>query len=223
MKKTILATVTVAALVASAPFAKANAYLELISGSSALGFSVGGNNMVFSGSVGSWDFAFSSGTSSGSTMLNVGLNTQANGDAVTRGLTVVYSSGAYPVYGNWYFSESETHDTLLASADVYRSGSLWTGAGGFGTLLGSLSLPATPTTQSSVGVSGVITTPPYYVNEVINIAGGSTTTFAATAPSVNVTASFLVSAVPDGGLTLAMLGLGFVGMATIRARMAKRA
>jgi len=226
MKKTILATMTVAAaLMASAPFAKANAFLELISGSTTTVTALG-NSAFYGGSIGSWDVSVTFGSSSGTpTLLNVGLNTSDNGNFVTKGLTIIYSSGSYPIYGNYSFSATFDHDSLGASAAVYRDVGLYPGSPvSYGTQLGStLSSAANVNLALSYNEAGYIGQPPYYLNEVINIGGGGSATFSGAYQHEQVTSAFRVTPVPDGGLTLAMLGSALIGVAGIRSKFGKRA
>jgi len=79
---------TVAALVAFAPLAKANAFLELVSGTSTVQTSLG-NNVNLSGvTIGSWNIDVeASGIGHALPTLTVNLNTQSSGDNVTEGLS----------------------------------------------------------------------------------------------------------------------------------------
>jgi len=209
------------ALLAAASVAKANAYLEVISGSaSQSGFiNIPPNGQAYEGTVGSWAFDFSSGSQSGtSDILSVMLNTQASGNVVANGLTIIYASGTpYTLPGGFNLSESDTGDTLGATAAAYTS-SVWNPPT-LGTQLGTtLSLGAA---TGSVQESGSIGSSSYFVTEVLNIGGGAAGVISpASYETVNVTETLKV--VPDGGTTLMLLGSAFVGVCGLRNRFSKR-
>jgi len=222
MKKSILATMTVAvAILASASLAQANAYLELISGGVSVvvpAANFGPNGAGYVGSIGSWTADIASGSSSGA--LVVGLENQSeNGGVQTSGLEVIYSSGAYSLAGGAYWGVGTSGvQTLGTVASVYSSASLWTGSGSLGTLLGSLTQPAGPAGGHSESVGLVGGT--YYITEVLMIGDIAPNSIHEYVYS-EVNATFTV--VPDGGLTIAMLGAVLIGVSSIRSKFGKRA
>lgn len=228
MKKTILATMTVAAaLVASAPLAKANAFLEVISGSSSASTTSGSDTATLNSTVGGWNVSTQTGSSS---VFGISLNSQNIGPATAQNLEVIYSSGAYPQTGVWKFGGSSTSEgivnpTIDYTAYAYQysaGGPLYGQSGPLGTLLASLSLgPNQAIAPYDGAISGMLGnfTEILYIT-VVNVpaaddAGGI---------QANVQTSFQVyPVVPDGGLTLAMLGSVLVGVAGIRYKFGKRA
>jgi len=139
---------------ASASVAKANAYMELISGTSTVQIMPGaamntvvhsgsysltfsdqvGNSADFIGTVGSWTLDISSGTSSGD--INIQLQNTSTGSAVTKGLEIIYSSGTYSLNGQYLDGAAETGpNTLSSTVQGYAGGSLYTGSGSMGTAL----------------------------------------------------------------------------------------
>jgi hypothetical protein len=222
MKKSILATMTAAALLASAPFANANAFLELISGGNSVIVTpgnLGPNSVGYIGSIGSWSLDIATGSSSGS--LVVGLQNQSiNAPSQTSGLEVIYSSGGYSQTGTGYWGIGTSGiQTLGTVASVYRSASLYSGVGSLGTLLGpALTAPAGAASSSSEDVGAVSGT--YYITEELLIGNPAPNSIHEFVYS-EVNATFTV--VPDGGLTVALLGCVFIGLAGIRSKLGKRA
>jgi hypothetical protein len=222
MKKSILATMTVAAaILASASLAKADAFLELLSGGTSVivpAANFGPNGVGYVGSIGSWTADIASGSSSGS--LVIGLQNQSENSGVqTSGLEVIYSSGSYSASGSglWGVGTSGAQ-TLPTVASVYKSATLWTGSGSLGTLLASLTQPAGPAGGSSVD-AGIIGGTYYITEELLigSIAPGSIHEYVYS--DVNATLTIM----PDGGLTIAMLGAALIGLSGIRSKFGKRA
>jgi hypothetical protein len=213
MKRAITAIAIAATLMTGASSVKANAYLELISGSTVWSDSSATDNINTGSSgitVGSWDIVFSSGSSTGFNGLIAQLNTQAQGSSPANGLTVIYSSGdPYTYYGNWTYGESVSGvSSVGAAASVYQSTILYNGANTLGTQLGTtLTIGATGPGGGSTGETGVIGSPAYYLNEVLNIGGGASSALSGGSQNWNGGATFNVNtAVPDGGMTLVLLG-----------------
>lgn len=213
------------ALLASASVAKANAFLELISGVTTVtvpAANFGPNGVGFDGQVGSWDLDLASGSSSGGLTVNLE-NQSANSLKQTSGLEIIYSSGSYSAGGTYVLGASSAGgNTLASTVQGYTSTSLWTG-GAFGTQLGStLGVPASIVSSSKEtgSISG-----PFYVTEVLTIGNPATGSINPSATEVaQVDASFHVTAVPDSGLTLGMAGSVFMGLAGLRSKFgAKRA
>jgi hypothetical protein len=212
------------ALLMSASVVKANAYLELISGTSTVTIpaaNFGPNGVGFDGTVGSWNLDLASGSSSGSLTVNLE-NQSANSSTQTAGLEIIYSSGSYGAAGNYTFGASSAGgNTLASTAQGYESSSLWTGVGSFGTSLGSaLGVPAVSVSSSSEGgsISGL-----YYITEVMIIGNPAAGSISPARNEVaQVDASFRVTPVPDGGMTLTMAGSVFMGLAGLRSKFAAK-
>ena len=224
MKKTILASLTVAAaLVASAPLAKADAFLELVSGSASTSTTISGSlNAHISGlSLDGWDISIEAdGSAHISPSLVVNLNSQNSGHP-TSGLSVYYSSGSYVVAGGTgIFAESQSGDSLAATASLYTSSSFYTGSGSLGTqFMSTLSLPSAP--SGNTYEQGAFATGTLYVTEEMDFGGGSAAVLPGTIQNMNETASLNVT-IPDGGLTMVMLGSSILLLAGIRSRLSKK-
>lgn len=234
--KTLVTTMALTgALLASASVAKANAFLEIITGTSTLTTSVGAGSYSsqLGGSgvtLGGWNIQVQeNGNSSGAPFFDVSMNTlDKTGSSPGNGLTVIYSSGLYANYGEYTFSESTTAlgNTVGADAEAYRSTAVWGSAGfntlgTYGTSLGALAVGAGLASSPADVVNGAIGAPQYDLTEVVNIGGGYSASVGKGAVE-NVTADFSVSA-PDGGTTVVMLGSALVGLSFIRSKFgAKR-
>ena len=228
MKKTILATMTVAAaLVASAPLAKANAFLEVISGSSSASTASGSDNATLGSTVGGWTVSTQTGSSS---VFGISLNSQNQGPVNAGNLEIIYSSGTYPSTGIWKFGGSSTSTGAVnptidytAYAYQYSAGGALYGQGGLrGSLLDTLSLgPNQSIAPYDGAISGVLGnfTEILYI-DVVSVPSADN----AEGIEASVQTQFQVyPVVPDGGLTLAMLGSVLVGVAGIRYKFGKRA
>jgi hypothetical protein len=222
--KTLITTVALTgALLASASVAKANAYMELISGTSSViipAANLGPNGITWAGTVGSWDLDIATGTSSGS--LVVGLNDLSqNAGLQTAGLEVIYSSGQYGQDGKWTFGASDPGgESLTAQAQAWESPTLYIAGGSLGTQLGStLALAMAPTAKQDSGtISGS-----YYLNEVLIVGDPSQNSIhPGHNEFANLDATFRVTT-PDGGMTLSMVGSVLLGLAGLRSKFgAKR-
>jgi hypothetical protein len=227
MKKTILASLTVAAaLVASAPLAKANAFLELISGATTTTATLT-TIANFSGiTVGSWNVDVeASGSGFYAPNLIVNLNTSAIGGP-TAGLTAIFSSGTgttgYNVYaGTGIFGLSSSGSTVAVAGQLFSSSALYTGSGSEGTqFLATLNLAAS-SSNTAINESGAVAAnPAEFFTEQLDFGGGSGAVLGGGNQSVQGQASFTV--VPDGGLTMAMLGSSLVLLAGIRSKLSKK-
>jgi hypothetical protein len=224
MKKTILASLTVAAaLVASAPLAKADAFLELISGTSTVQTSIGPNNVTLSSvTVGSWSLGVTAtGTGTGVPFLVANLQTVDNNDSPTMGLTVIYSSGFYNYPGNGaIFGLTANGSSLASTASLYTGSALYTGSGSLGTqFMSTLNEGAGIGSTSEAGALGA--NPNMYVTEMLSFGGGASASLGVGSVNINGTAS-VTSNVPDGGLTMMMLGSSILLLAGIRSRFSKK-
>jgi hypothetical protein len=231
--KTLITTVALTgALLASASVAKANAFLELISGTSTTSIASGSDSVAGAFTVGGWTANVTSGTSFGfGTILSVTESTSSFGNSPANGLTILYSSGAYSQDGPYTFSGTENASTVGATvalyfgsvvADVTTSipGGLGALAGGPYTLAGSGGgSVASPTGTGT-------TTGTFVVNELMTIGGGAGATLTGAGTRANVQDTFVVKGiipnVPDGGTTLTMFGSAMLALAGLRSKFGKR-
>jgi hypothetical protein len=243
MKKTILATITVAAaLLASAPLAKANAYIEAVSGINSItsGVIVGNNpSASIGGTVGGWDFTFNLGHANGG--ITYDISSIDSGTRITDPLTIIYQSvgaaafgpGTYKLAttGNISFSSVQVGNNYVASTgSVNLSVKVYDSAGLVYTLpvLGDLINSQGQTLLSpggSLGIpdkTGSMTSLDVFT-EIITI----TPAFDTGSPhglSASLDGSFnYIPGIPDGGLTIAMLGSVLIGLAGIASKFGKRA
>ena len=239
--KTLITGLAVAALMVSSSVVKANAFLEVISGTHFTTISVpSGDNASSSASIGGWNLNYSiNGTASGGGgELDVLLNAQTRGATPDHGLTVIYSSGdPYTQQGVWTYGLSESgNNTVGSTAQVYWSHSIYAPPspayllGSLGTALvgpggqTTLSLPPSVSGGSTAATPAPDTLVSYFITEVLNIGGGSThanPTGVGGRPSFNGGVTFTAVAVPDGGLTMAFLGSVFLGVACVRSKFRK--
>ena len=249
MKKSILATMTVAAaLVASSPLAKANAFLEVVSGAlNSTTVVTGSDSGTLSASIGGWTISTETGISS---VFGITLTSSSTGPATAGPLTVYYSSGAYAQTGLWVLGASTTSTaeqalhgipigvtppTIDYSAAVY-SNPLGTGATtgvgnalnrgtyGGGTLGGQLGL---------TDLLGPNANAPQQFGLLLGALGNFTEILTINpilvpAHTVQMNAEIQTSfsiipiTVPDGGLTIALLGSVLIGLAGIRCKFGNR-
>lgn len=242
MKTIMTGLALTGALMAGTSVVKANAFLEVISGTSYTTVSVSGNdNATSTASVGGWSLQFSiDGTGSGGGgELDVDLNASTRGASPAHGLTIVYSSGdPYTQQGIWSFGSSEQNAVTVTSvASVYYNTSIYVppspaynlNLGSLGTQLGTtISFGPTPTGNNyTEGPFGDDLTS-YYITELLEIGGGATSTVATTPESTARGAvfhggiDFQAVSVPDGGMTMALLGSAFLGLAGIRSKFARK-
>jgi hypothetical protein len=215
------------ALFESASVAKADAYMELISGNTTIQVTgpvgitggnyegVSGNGAIFVGTVGSWSVDIASGGNSGG--FDVTLIDNINGSTTqTHGLEVIFSSGSYPLNGHYNFGASDSGgNNLPATVSGYYSKSLYTGSGSMGTSLGSWTLGETYA-QSFQNTNIVLSGESYITEEML--FGSSTGAIPPKEASMNATASFTPTLVPDGGTTAAMVGASLLGLAGLRSK-----
>jgi hypothetical protein len=234
-----------AALVVGTSVAKANAFLEVISGTFtavAPGSDFSGANddsVSFSTTIGpaghQWFLDVATGKSSG--LLNVTLNNasaNAANTTQTTGLEIVYSSGnPYAAYGTYKATVSDTaSDTLTTYGTVYEGSGLYTGSGaltvglltGAGTVLAnSGALVAGGDFYAKTGLMGP---PPYYLTEVLvfgnDTKGGGTLGGHAANQDASGEIGFKVTPVPDGGSTLMLLGAALTAATLVRTKFGNR-
>ena len=235
IKVLMTGTALTGALLMSASVAKANAYMELISGSTTVqvepgGVVVGngsyttdyalqsGNGALFIGTIGSWGVDIASGAESGS--LSVTLVDNINGDTTqTHGLEILFSSGSYALSGSYNFGVSDSGgNSLIAAVSGWTSSSLYTGSGSKGTSLGSWTLGATYAQSfqnTNIALSGS-----QYVTEEL-LFGGTTGTITPQQATMNATASFTTYVPPpvtDGGLTAGRAGAALLCVMGLRSK-----
>jgi len=229
--KTLITTVALTgALLVSASVAKANAFLELISGTSTVSVASAADSVSGSFSIGGWTANIPSGASFGfGTFLSVTESTSSGGGSPAHGLTILYSSGLYNQDGTYTFSGTE-NSGLVGSTVALYFGSTVANAGtsipsGLGTLqaLFALTTPgggssASPTAKGS-------TTGTYVVNELMTLGGGASASL--TGPSTaNVQETLTVSGsgllVPDSGPTMTMFGSVMLGLAGVRSKFGSK-
>ncbi|HEY3862238.1 MAG TPA: VPDSG-CTERM sorting domain-containing protein [Verrucomicrobiae bacterium] len=230
-------------LAMSASVAKADAFMELISGSTTIDvtgaimthganyYGVAGNGALFVGSVGSWSVDIASGAESGA--FNVTLTDNINGNTTqTHGLEVVYSSGPYNLGspGFYTFGASDAGgNTLTATiSGYYNATAMYNGSGladlatyeASSTLMGKWTLPTT-IAQSQQNVDFPINGTADYITEVM-LFGGTTGSIPPQRVAMQATASF-TPFVPDGGTTAAMVGSALLGLVMFRSKFGAKA
>jgi hypothetical protein len=229
-KTLVMGMALTGALLASASVAKANAFLELISGTSTTSIASGANSLSGSFSTGGWTVNMTSGTSLGfGEILDVTESTVSGGGAPTHGLTILYSSGAYSEDGSYTFSGTENAGTVGSTVALYLASTgpanhLSAIPGDLGTLQALFALTTPGGGSSSSPTATGNTTGTYYVNELMTIGGGGSAAIHGAA-TANVQDTLTVSgAVPDSGMTMTMLGSVMMGLAGLRSKFgAKRA
>jgi hypothetical protein len=222
-KKTLTATLAAAAaLLVSAPLARANAVLTVISGSSSvsvpdLGTGAASTTQV---SFAGWNITVDSGigydVSGTASLPQMDVSTQDHGSGSAGTLYVIWSQTGYTFIGPVDATISQTVSVSEGAAITYNTYATTGGilvptdVGGVAT-----GLPATPlTTQVLTSTAGTVTAAfgndpgdPTLTQELI-ISG----------TTLGVSADAHLDGVPDGGLTVALLGGVLVGFAGIRSR-----
>jgi len=221
MKKNILAvTLTAAAaLVVSAPSVRADAVLTVISGSASTSVTaVDGAASVSVTSFNGWNVVIESAlgfNSEGSASLpSMDVSTTDSGGASAGILDVIFSQQGYTFDGSVTAAISQTIDTHHGTTIAYTtyadgSDALSTTAPPAGTLLTS-QLSTTGTPDPANQDATISLTGPYTLNQYLVISP--------TTKGVSSDASLDGIGVPDGGLTVALLGSLMLGFAGIRAR-----
>jgi hypothetical protein len=228
--KTLITTVALSgALLASASVAKANAFLELISGTSTTSVATGiSDSLSGNFSVGGWTVNTTTGTSLGfGTILSVTESTVSGGAAPTHGLTILYSSGLYNQDGAYTFSGTENAGTVGSTVALYFASAVANAGtsipGGLGSLVGGpYSLTGTGGSSSSSPTATGTTAGIYSVNELMTIGGGAGASLSGAPATANVQDTLTVKGVivPDGGMTLTMFGSVMLGLAGLRSKFA---
>jgi len=231
----------VAALVVSAPKAHANAELELISGSTistvvvsdAVAATTGAS---FNGSVGGWNINITTGITDGKAPAApyVNLNSISTSTAgTTAGLEIVWSAQGFTLSPGSALSTLSgtsqqgsgsaagaaiTLDTYYAGNNALDLGNTANNSLSGGTLMSSLtSTPgAAGLLPTRTGTDGIPSVGNYSLTaEMIIPALGSGT-------EQHVDVNGTISVVPDGGMTLTMLGSALVGLTGIRSRFSRK-
>jgi hypothetical protein len=230
-------------LLASATAARANAYMELISGGSTVTLSTAGavsgsgsysilygsetgNSGVLLATVGGWTMDVAIGNSSGA--LNIVLSDQVTSIGATAGLEIIYSSGAYALNGKYSFGASDSGaNSLPLTVNGYeKTGSQYVGSGSMGTALNPTPDNLPITVPASITTGPISLDGSYYITEVLNFGppvGGTRST----SYSLNGSASFsdyvAPPPAPDGGMTVAMFGAVLTGFVGLRSKFAAKA
>jgi hypothetical protein len=206
--------------------------LDIISGSSSTSILVSGTDDVsFTGAIGAYVVNVTSGTEAAD--LAVSLTESASTTlgkvtgAATSGLEIIYSSGSYTTITPGFTDtlSSGAGDTQAGKAMFYTSSTLYTGgiAGLSGlTLIGNLSVASGGGFANGSGpLSGTydLTEALVFGNPAVGGIHPGAPQFAA------LQAAFASSSsVPDGGMTLGMVGSVFMGLTGLRSKFgAKRA
>jgi hypothetical protein len=219
--KTLVATVALAgAVLAGTSTAKANATLELISGSATAFGTVSGDDAVYVGSVGGWSVNVASGLADS---LNVSLSDSSHGTP-TAGLEIIYISGTYSFGGGYTFGASDPGlNTLNGTAQGFYSATAPALGGPYGTALAGspFSLPAIVAASPQLTGSLVGND---YITEILTFGNPAAGSLTGISQHVQGQISFQGSGsvVPDGGLTLGMIGSVMVGLAGLRSKFSKR-
>jgi hypothetical protein len=213
--KTLMTLAVAGALVAGATAVKANPELELISGSvtKIVVQSSPVGSVTFSGAVGQWSLNVTTGVNDfggpGNPVIDVNSIDEGSGRPL-QSLTIEYTAGGYTHDGTVVGTIGGT--TTTAVADYQYLGSSAFSTAQLLTAIGPLGPGAFAGT--AYGNTGV-TTAPYWLTEKIVISGGN---------GGALTSFDANSSVPDGGMTMVLLGSAFAGLGAIRSRFgAKRA
>jgi len=219
--KTLFTTMALTgALIASTTVAKANAYLELTSGShtshvtssSSLGL------LTFTGAVGSWTANVTTGNATLAPLaLDVG--TTSSGASINHALEIIYSTGSYDALGafNLNTSSSSSPASMKITTAAYSGPALYTGGSLAGmTLLAPI---ATFGAHGSSDQNGTLASPLDYYSEIITISFAS---YPVATVSASLDSQFILTPprlVPDGGMTMIMLGSALAGLTIFRSKL----
>jgi len=221
MKKNMLVTMTVAAaLLASASLVKADAYLEIGSGTSWDNSYSATPGVQLTASVGGWQATYSSGNSyDAPTHFDLSIQSQFSG-VQTQPLWVVLSveatGGGPPVTGSWVLTTYDLGTTPTLNMSLYQSATIHNTVDATPppSLVGLSLFGSSLNDSSAINVKGGTVTGLQYYTEIIEVMPqGSNKVL----PSIDST---LV--LPDGGLTIAMLGSVLIGVAGLRSKLGKR-
>jgi hypothetical protein len=198
--KTIITAMAVAAALAAGTQAvKANSFLEVISGDVSVSTT---GPVLTTGALPGWIISVDTG-SAADAPLNIDLGSYDSGFSPGP-LEVIFSTGTYPQHGGWALNTvSSSTPGVGVVANAYSTGGLnvWQNVPAYG---GSVT-----TTGSISNALGVYTEDIW----ITPVAGFN---------SVSVDSFFTLCPVPDGGMTLMLLGSAFAGLAGIRSKLAKR-
>jgi len=211
MTTKITASLVAAATIALAPMAHANAELELISGATTVSVTAAnvGSAYVYSGSVGGWSLSVSTGTFLGASGLDI--NSVSTSGGTSSPLEILWSSSfASPVSGNYLATVGGTLNGGLTVAFSSYVGSTILSTGT--QLTPTITFSTSPYSGSSSGTASPSAT---YLTEEALISNGQTS-------GAQASFDFSVNAVPDGGMTLALLGGSMAGLTLIRSKINKR-
>jgi len=217
--KTLITTVAVAgALIAGATTVKANAELELISGSSVVLVSPAADYVPYSESVGQWNITVTFGAANLGGPGGVDIDVDSGDTALgytppLSPLTVLYTAGLFN-------AEGEVVGTIGGTTTTSVTDSQWLGATPFAltTLLNSqgtyyASAVGVPTSFSGTATGSTGLTGPYWLTEDVVIGGTTAAGFVQ-----NTTFDANSRIVPDGGTTMVLLGSALACLGAIRSR-----
>lgn len=213
--KTLMTLAVAGALVAGATAVKANPELELISGSttvvvvqsSPVGY------VTYDGPVGQWSINVTTGVNNfggpGNPQIDVSSLDEGSGRPL-HSLTIEYTAGGYTHDGTVIGTIGGTTTTTVSDYQYLGSSAFSTAQ--LLTAIGPLGPGAFDgTAYGNTGVTGA-----YWLTEKIVISGGS--------GGGALTSFDANSSVPDGGMTMVLLGSAFAGLGAMRSRFgAKRA
>jgi hypothetical protein len=193
-----------------APLAHANSELELISGATTVSVTTG-SPIQYIGTVGTWTLDVSTGTILGTSGLDLSsVNGSSTGTSVP--LTIIWSSSfASSVTGGYAASVGGTLTSGIT--DTFTSYTSSTILGTTTPLTPAMVVSANPFSAATTGtVAGSAT----YLTEEAVISG-------ATASGSQTSFDFqLLSNVPDGGTTIALLGCAMAGLTLVRSKIGKQ-
>lgn len=217
--KLLLTTVSAAAgLLLSAPLVRADATLTLISGGTTTSVSAVSGVAMFNGAVGSWTLNVDTGLGAGAIgpQPKLDLSFDAIGSAGAMPLYIIWSQNNNSPAGGMEGTIGGTLDSgLSVTFDNYynTNNAVVATLAGLGTFLaGPPTFTGSPFSASSSGT--IVASGQYDLSEVIEVQDG--VSGGQTSGDANL------HVLPDGGLTLAMLGCGLVGLAGLRARFGSK-
>jgi len=203
-----------AAFVMSAPQAQANSMLELISGGNTVTVAGVAGLASYNGSVGAWNINVTTGTAApvlGPNSIDVN-SVDSTTTGTVQTLTILWSANGITGAHNYTDTVGGTLSTGLT--DVFSS--YYDTTGTLDTTATALTAAITESSSPFAATSNGGPTPggPYALTEEVVISG-------ATAANSITSFNDNLSALPDGGATLTLLGGAMTAMAMIRSKVGK--
>jgi len=212
--KTLITTVALAgALLAGASTAKANAFLQLISGGKQINTTTAGISGTLTGTVGNWQVVTETGTTAAGPVIDVDVSGGTKN--ATSPLWVVFStSGLSGLTGNFSLSTTVGNPSTTVLSWLYNASSLYTSSSAATPPAIGVSPFFTQTAGPTTTTYGNASDLAYYteVLEIIPPRAGT--------DALSIDSRFVL---PDGGSTVAMLGSLLMGIAGLRSKFGKRA